>query len=413
MYIHRSIESVLQRGIAEFPVIALMGPRQVGKSTLLLNVLNGKFNYISFDDMALRAQAKRDPVLFLKNNPPPLIIDEVQYVPEILPAIKIAVDKASRKGLFILTGSQQFNLIRGLRESLAGRVLLLNLPPMTIAEKNGLGSKRPWIIRLFEDKKNIIPDVNVHDSDNRPTERLFRGGLPGVGSISEDFVPSYFSSYIATYLERDLPSQFEIKDPSQLLKFLQLLAPLSSCEINKSQLGRELGISPPTADRWVGWLSASLVWHEHQSFQNNSIKRVSRHPKGFLFDTGLICSLLQIPSASAIETHPFTGSIFETSARIELSAIISNHLVPARIYHWRTPYSHEVDIVIDYNNRLFAFECKWHSDASPDDCRNLIRFRDEYGKAVAFLGVITPAGNFHEITEGIYQIPIDIAGACS
>lgn len=404
MYLYRTIEPILKKSIQEFPVVALMGPRQVGKSTVLKHCFAEGYEYLTFDDFSLRSLAKSDPALFIRNHPGRLILDEIQYVPELLPEIKMAVDSGAKPGRFILTGSQQYNLIRGMKETLAGRVLLLDLPPMTLDERLGRGVTEHWAVSLVrgasptELRGAFAPEMS-------PLELVFRGGLPGLIGKSHEFIPAFFESYLATYLERDLPSQYDLKDAAALSRFMRLLAALSSREVNKSQLGREIGISPPTADRWLSWLRASLVWREHESYHGNYIKRISRHSKGFLFDTGLACGLLHIATAQALESHPMLGSLFEAAMRIEVEAAIRNCLLPARCHHWKTPYGHEVDIVIEYENRLFALECKWGSHVDGRDAGSLRFFKKQYGDSVAVMGVLTPFGRFGLIDRDIMQIP--------
>jgi len=405
MYLRRHIERTLRESIGEFPVVALIGPRQVGKTTLLQELFGDDFEYISLDELSLRTQARRDPALFLRNHPGRLIIDEIQHAPQLLPEIKMEADREGRPGRFILTGSQQFQVMRGLRESLAGRVLLLSLHPMTVFEKANLGSRDHWLSRALSGGEINDSLFTSLPSPMRPLDFLVCGGLPGLLSKSEKFLAPFFESYVRTYIERDLPNQFDVRDGGGLVRFLSLLAPQTSREINKSQAGRELSISPPTAQRWLGWLGDSLIWREHPPFHGNMIKRVSKHPKGFLFDTGLCCHLLHIHGRRALESHPIVGNLFETAIRIEFEAVIGAALLPARCYHWRTPYGIEVDIVVEHEGGLYAFECKWSTSVGKDDLRGLRGFRNRYGKAVALCAVIVPYGRPMLLEEGIYQIP--------
>jgi len=207
MYLHRHIESILQEAVRQFPVVALLGPRQVGKSTLLQSLFKESHRYISFDDLSLRMEAKSDPVLFLKNFPGPLILDEIQYVPELLSELKVQVDQDRSPGRFLLTGSQQFHLMKGFRETLPGRILLLHLHPMTILEKLGLGTVEPWLKILLETRNPRTHLFEEPFSRNRtifqsisPVKELHRGGLPPILSVSSPFYTSFFESYMQTYL---------------------------------------------------------------------------------------------------------------------------------------------------------------------------------------------------------------------
>lgn len=411
MYLHRHIETILQEAVTQFPVVALLGPRQVGKSTLLQQLFKDSHRYLSFDDLSLRLEAKSDPALFLKNFPGPLILDEIQYVPELLSELKIQIDQDRSAGRFLVTGSQQFHMMKGFQETLPGRILLLYLHPMTILEKLGRGTTEPWLKALLELRKpQIISEIACPSNGNifqsvSPVQEMHRGGLPPILTVRPPFHTPFFDSYIQTYLLRDLVSLLPDTDPAQVIRFLRLLAAMSGQEINKNQLGRELSISPPTANRWLERLKISLLWEETAPYFTNTIKRIAKHPKGYLFDTGLICHLLGIPDAETLTVNPNIGLAFETAMRLEIQAYIQSFLLPVQMYHWRVYEGKEVDIVLEYKNRLFAFECKWSSEVTEKDLAGLRTFKTRFQDRVAFLAVLTPTGHFLEIREGIFQIP--------
>ncbi|HNZ54214.1 MAG TPA: ATP-binding protein [bacterium] len=402
MYLHRMIEENIVKAIEFFPVIALSGARQTGKSTMLKKILGEKFRYISFDDYTIRKMAKESPSLLLKNFQEDLIIDEIQYAPEILSAIKMCVDSGEKRR-FVLTGSQQFNLMKNLKESLAGRVLIMNLYPMSVSEKKGNGKKKHWLTEVLEKGQ---PPSEKTETTVEPAAELIRGGLPGLLEKPDVFINSYIESYIKTYIERDIPEMYAGVDPLKLATFLKLLAPLSSQLINKSQLGRDIGVSSPTANRWIDWFSAGSIYSMTQPYIGNVIKRLTQMPKGTLFDTALICHLMQISSKETLITHPLLGSIFESRVLHEFKAVISSAMIPADIYHWRTSSGAEVDIVIEKEGKLYAFECKWKSDIRKKDLSGLIAFRETYKDKVRFSAVITPSGETLEIDDSIYRISL-------
>ncbi len=404
MYLGRHIEKTLTGAVRQFPVVALSGPRQTGKSTLLKHLFAQNFDYVTLDDMALRSQAQRDPQTFLRNYTDPLIIDEVQYAPELFSEIKRRADDVGSPGQFILSGSQQFHLIQNLQESLAGRVLLMNLLPMTQQERSGAGQIGHWLTTLLQTgglKKNDFPP---RVQGGAPESIIRHGGLPGLLNKTEPFFGSYFESYLRTYIERDISLMIQLENSARMMEFLQLLAPLSMREMNKSQLGRDIGMTSPTANRWLQVLEATGVWHNIPAFHGNLIKRIAKTPKGTLFDTGLICHLLQINSREALLTHPQLGFLFEAAFLHEIKAVLASSLLNARIYHWRAS-QREVDLVIEYGGRLFAFECKWNATLRGDEHKDLLRFRSEYGDKVAFSAVVTSTGTFRELEPGIFQIP--------
>lgn len=404
MYLARHIESPLLDAVRQFPAVALSGPRQTGKSTLLKHLFTESFDYVTLDDMALRNQARKDPLTFLRNYPDSLIIDEVQYAPELFPEIKRRADLSGSPGQFILSGSQQFHLIQNLQESLAGRVLLMNLLPMTQQERNGNGRGRHWLLDLL--KKGTLEKADFHAARaNATPEALIRyGGLPGLLNKTEPFFGVYFESYLRTYIERDISLMIQMENSSRMIEFLQLLAPLSMREMNKSQLGRDIGMTSPTANRWLQVLEATGVWHNVPAFHGNLIKRIAKTPRGTLFDSGLICHLLQINSREALLTHPLLGFLFESAFLQEVKAVLAASLLNARVYHWRAS-QREVDLVIEYGGKLFAFECKWNATLRGDEHKDLLRFRTEYGDKVAFCAVVTSTGTFREIESGVFQIP--------
>ncbi len=402
-YLPRMIEKNLIDAVAHFPVVVLTGARQTGKSTLLQETFGASFTYLSLDDLTLRAQAKRDPQLLLKNFPGDLIVDEVQYAPELFPAIKLSVDRKEKRR-FIITGSQQFNLIRGLKESLAGRALLLQLHPMTLAERHGKGAVAPWLTDLLAG--GTPPRAADRFVIDDPAQELLNGGLPGMIEKPERFRAGYLDSYVKTYVERDVPEMYAGAEPVHLASFLKLLAPLSGQLLNKSHLGRELGISSPTANRWLEWLHAGHIWTSLAPYTGNAIKRLVKTPKGCLFDSALICHLLQIGSREGLLTHPALGAIFESRVIQDVRAVLSSSLLPAEMYHWRTSAGTEVDIVIETGGYLYGFECKWRMDVKRNELRGLKAFRETYGEKVRFTGVITPAGDAMELEKGIFRVPL-------
>jgi predicted AAA+ superfamily ATPase len=404
MYLARHIESLLLEAVQQFPVVALSGPRQTGKSTLLKHLFAERFDYVTLDDMALRNQARKDPLTFLRNYPDSLIIDEVQYAPELFPEIKRRADLSGLPGQFILSGSQQFHLIQNLQESLAGRVLLMNLLPMTQQERSGNGGRKHWLPDLLQCGVPEKSDFQSGIPGTAPESVIRSGGLPGLLNKTEPFTGAYFESYLRTYIERDISLMIQLENSSRMIEFLQLLAPLSMREQNRSQLGRDIGMTSPTANRWLQVLEATGVWHNIPAFHGNLIKRIAKTPKGTLFDSGLICHLLQINSREALLTHPLLGFLFEAAFFHEVKAVISSSLLNARLYHWRAS-QREVDLVIEYGGRLFAFECKWNATLRGDEHKDLLRFRAEYGDKVAFCAVVTSTGTFRELESGIFQLP--------
>lgn len=390
-YRSRHLENKLLQYAKHFKVILITGARQVGKSTLLQNVLP-EIKSVVFDPVQDLYGARQDPDLFLENFPAPLILDEVQYVPELLPALKRKVDEQDSPAQYYLTGSQNLSMLRSVSESMAGRVGILNLEGLTLyemfeqPEKTWLGSylKSPGKFSLKCNLLTVPPLVNI----------LWRGSLPGILDMPDEIVPGYFRSYIQTYVERDIRLLENIRELSSFDRFLGLSAALCGQEINFSQLGREIGVTPATARRWLNLLENTFQWLELFSYHGNTIKRISGKPKGFWSDTGLACHLQRISSPEALAVSPLRGAMFETWVINSLHRQALSLLpTPPNMYHWRTTGGAEVDLIFELDGRLFPIEVKCKSTLSGHDTRGLRAFRETYGKNMVMPGLIIYAGN--------------------
>lgn len=406
MHYHpRHLEDRVRRHAGFFKVVALLGARQVGKSTLLRH-LYPRFRSITFDPVQDRYDARRDPDLFLKNFPPPLILDEIQYAPELIPAIKRFVDENDAPGQFLITGSQNISVLNTISESLAGRVGIVTLHPMTGAEMYELHQPNPgWLATLLETGE-MAEQVTAFPAEDHPLTRfLWRGTMPGLLTAPDDLVPAFFESYITTYIERDIRNMEEIRRLQEFSRFVRLCAALTAQEINASQLGRETGISPQTAQKWLNLLRLSFQWFELDPYHGNTIKRISGKKKGHFTDTGLACALQHIPSPQALLGHPSLGALFETMAVNAVMRLVSLMETKPALYHWRTVGGAEVDLVLEYNRKLFPMEMKATTRLSGHDARGLSAFRDTYPGRSA-VGVILYAGeDLYRLREDVWAVP--------
>ena len=349
---------------------------------------------------------RSDPDLFLKSTPTPLILDEVQYVPELLAAIKRWVDEKPQPGQFILTGSQNFSVLKNIAESLAGRVGILHLSGMTALEQYGQTSLNSWLSAwLAQDisalqKGQLIPDVSVHRA-------IWRGGYPGTINLPDDLMADYFSSYVQTYIERDIRSISEIHNLQLFYRFVSLQAALTSQEINHAQMGRELGIAMTTAQHWVGHLNNTYLWHEINNYSGNSIKRLIKKPKGYLADTGLACHLMRISSIEALLGHPNLGALFETLCVNEIMSMSNLLTTQPGFYHWRTSSGVEVDLILEIDGTLFPIEFKCRTSVGKRDAKGIDAFRETYeGTCKIAPGLVIYAGDyFMKISETTYALP--------
>ena len=404
-YLPRHIERSLSEASRHFSALAVMGPRQVGKSTLLSKLFGHSHRTLSFDDLALRAAAQRDPGLFLRSFPGPLILDEIQYVPTLLSAVKQRLDAGSLPGEILITGSQQYTLIKNLQETLAGRVVLFELAPMTFLEQQGLGSHTTWLETWIKTKK--LPEATSEATTSPSSlDMLFRGGLPGILTKPPGFYAPFWSSYIDTFLTRDLPGWYDYSPGTNFHQFLGLLAALSGQEVMASQLGRELGIGPATAQRWMGWLKACFLWSETAPWHSNVIKRLSHHAKGFFFDTGVLGHLLRIPDTQALMTSPQLGALWETSVVNQLRSMLKASLIPADLWHVKINSGWEVDLLIETSQAVFALEVKWNSNVDPRKLTGLNRLEQVFKDKPLYRAVVVPQGPLLTLGQNFYQIPI-------
>lgn len=356
MYLHRQLEKPLKEALRQFPVVLVTGSRQSGKSTLLQHTLKG-FNYVSLDDLLVRHLAETDPALFLKTYLPPVIIDEIQYAPSLLPYIKMQVDSHRRTyGQYVLTGSQVFPLMKGVSESLAGRIAIFQLYPLSWKE---------------------IPNQDPFD-EIKMVELMLRGFYPEF-QVQPELNPKFWhSAYLSTYLERDLRVMRNIQDLGQFQRFLVLLAARTGQLFNLNEIGKECGIAQTTAKDWLMLLQATSIIYLLEPYARNITKRVIKSPKLFFVDTGLLCYLLRIENSEQLIHSPFAGHIFENMVVMEKIKQFAQQGERAPCYFYRTSTGLEVDLLIDYGNQLDAFEIKFSSMPTFEMIRSLIQFTNDF-----------------------------------
>lgn len=392
-YRNRHAEKTLARMKAFFKVVLVTGARQVGKSTMLSHLLP-EVKMIVFDPVQDIYGARQDPDLFLDNFPPPLILDEVQFVPELLPALKRRVDQLEAPGQYILTGSQNLGMLRSVAESMAGRVGILPLDGMTVYEICGRGSQNGWLSRYLDDPDSLMGSVAGTIGDFQNVSRsLWRGSLPGLLDAPDEMVPDYFRSYVQTYVERDVRLMEDIRELATFGRFLALTGALTAQEVNASQFGRDVGVAPATSRKWLDLLVSTYQWLELFPYQGNTIKRLSWKRKGFLRDTGMACYLQRISSPEALAVSPMLGSMFETWVVNDILRQSTTLLVPPQPYHWRTGAGAEVDLVLERDGRLYPIEIKCKTNLAKRDLSGLRAFRETYDKAVVMPGLVVYAGS--------------------
>lgn len=381
-YLPRTLSRRLLRLLEHFPVVVVTGARQVGKSTLLTHVLPD-WSTVVLDPVVDVENANADPDLFLDNRPAPLVVDEVQYAPALVAAVKRRVDRDRRPGQYVLTGSQQWGVLKNLSESLAGRAVFLDLEGLSFAEQAGEGRvEKPWLARWLDDPQALVEGAGRLDFGRPLYEVLWRGSLPEAWFLPLDVVPDFHAAYRRTYVERDVRLLADVSDEQVFGRFLQLMAALTAQEINYSQLGRELGIAGNTARAWLGILRSTFQWFEIPAWSGNVVKRTSRRPKGYVADTGMACAAQALSSPRVIGGHPLQGALFETAVVADVRKQCATLSPRPTLWHWRSHGGAEVDLVLERDGRLFPVEIKSVSHPSARAASGIAAFRKTYGDRV-------------------------------
>jgi len=338
-YIKREIEQELKSALLEFPAVALTGPRQAGKSTMLMKALGSCYGYVSLDSENERRQAKEDPAFFLSRMPERIIIDEIQYAPELLPEIKLAIDKEPKKaGRFILTGSQYFLMMRDFSETLAGRLFALRMPQLSlgeISEFTGQNNGR----KLFE-------------------HACLRTTYPALTADMKRDRHRWYTGYLNTYIERDVRSLYNVGDTREFDIMIRMLSGVPGQILNMSKLASGSGVSVTTIKRWMSILEASGLIYILKPWHASVKKRFVKSPKIYFTDTGFICHLNGIRNAEDIYSHRLFGELFENYCVSEALKCFMNMGVPPDVYYYREDKGPEADFLINAGGKMHVFEFK-------------------------------------------------------
>ncbi len=379
MLIPRAVAPVLPRLAQGFPIVAVTGPRQSGKTTLVRTVFPDK-PYVSLEDLDERAFAREDPRGFLARYPDGAVLDEVQQCPPLFSFLQTRVDENRRTGLFVLTGSQQFNLVSGVTQSLAGRVALVPLLPFSLGELAAAGQAPP-----------------------SPEQLLFCGLYPPLWDRSLD-AAIWYGNYVRTYLERDVRQMINVRDLSTFQRFLRLCAARTGQLLNLTGLATDCGISQNTARAWLSVLEASYVLHLLPPHHANFNKRLVKTPKLYFLDPGLASWLLGIQRPEQLAGHPQRGPLFETWVLSELLKARYNRALDANVTFWRDHAGQEVDLLIDLGDRLMPVEVKSGQTVVPDFFDGLKRWIALAGPAAGEAWVVY-GGTRRQTRPGITVLP--------
>ena len=360
MYYDRTIENTLRNISETFPVLLLTGPRQVGKTTLLTKMAEGNRRIVSLDNPSVRALAKKEPGLFLQRYAPPVMIDEVQYAPELFDYIKVYVDKHKKNGDFWLTGSQTFHVMKNVTESLAGRAGVVRLLGLSSSEING---------NLFPPFE-VEPDTLVKRmtqvspmSIMQVFERIFKGSMPRLYESENIRADEYYESYLETYISRDIKDLTQVGDELAFLNFIGVVAARTATNVNYEVLANEAGISAPTAKQWLSVLVSSGLAALIPPFSNNALKRVVKAPRMYFMDTGLCSHITRWSSPEVLERGAMTGQFFETWVVSEIYKSFINNGKRPPLYFYRDSNKKEIDLIIYKDGTVNPVEIK--KSASP------------------------------------------------
>lgn len=355
-YLQRTIEAAIRRVSAQFPALLVAGPRQVGKTTVLHHVAESDRRYVTLDDPTLRQLAAEDPALFLQRHGPPVLIDEIQYAPQLLPHIKMAIDAGAGPGAFWLTGSQQFHLMRGISESLAGRVAILNLLGFSGRERHRAPLDVPPILpgRAPEPKREPAGPTD----SAAVFQTIWTGAFPALVAGPVRDWQLFHSSYFQTYLQRDVRDLAQVGDEIRFVRFVRACAARTGQLLNLSDLARDADVSGATAGTWLSILEASFQVYLLQPYHSNVTKRLVKAPKLYFLDTGLGAFLTQWTSAAALEAGAMAGAAFETFVLGEILKSWWHRGQQPQLYFYRDRDTREVDFLFLHDGELHAIEVK-------------------------------------------------------
>jgi len=405
-YRHRLIEARIEAICRHFPVVVVTGARQVGKSTMIRHCFCRGRKVVVFEPHQDLLGARRDPDFFLQNHPAPLFLDEIQYAPELLSAIKRKVDETPAPGAYLLSGSQNLAMVKGVAESLAGRAALVHLDAFSRREEFASPEADSFILAWVDSGGSATAPATVPPPPCPVLDLIWRGAHPKLAAMPIEMATTYWDSYLQTYIERDLRSIADIGSMATFSRFFGMLAAMTGCELNHHQMGRELDIDRTTALRWTGIAEATYQWRSLPAFSRNALKRVAGKQKGHFTDTGFACHLQKIASPGSLQAHPAFGHLFESWVIMEIIKAFHGRRAAPTFWHYRTYAGAEVDIILEWDGRLFPVEIKATANPKPADALGIRSFRACFPRERIAPGLIVCATKSpHRVSADAYAVP--------
>lgn len=396
MYKRESVDFI--KNVSDtFKVLLITGPRQVGKTTLLLSLKPDNMNYVTLDDVNLRRQAQEDPKMFLEEHPWPLLIDEAQYAPELFSYMKIIVDKEQKNGMYWLTGSQQFHLMKNASDSLAGRVGIINLNSFTYSEI--IQNKNKKLFDPIDIRKS--PKIDVNDL----YKIIYKGGMPELYNNKNISQEIFFQGYIDTYISRDVKSLTEIGNEMAFKKFIVSVASRTGEQLNYSSLANDSGISVPTAIKWLSILVTSGIVYLLEPYMSSQLKRITHIPKIIFMDTGLACYLAGWSSARDLQLSSSAGHYLESYIISEIVKSYNARGIRPNISYYRDKDGKEIDLIFYKNNKLYPFEIKKTASPNSDMIKNFKELQ-KTKKEIGTGGIICFYDELMHLDKNNYIIPV-------
>ncbi|MBE7041505.1 MAG: ATP-binding protein [Ruminococcaceae bacterium] len=364
-YIKRHAEATVEKLSKMFGAILVAGPRQVGKTTMLKEITQN-INYVTLDDMILLASAQEESGTFFKDNPPPVFVDEIQKAPGLFSQIKMMIDQSHEKGQFFMCGSQQFQMMKGVSESLSGRIGLVTLLGFSLREKYGIRFDTPFLPTdaYFDEHKKELAQISYDDV----WSAIHRGSMPELSENPDFDWQMFYGAYVRTYIERDVRELTEVGDIVKFTRFMTAAAASTGQLVNLSSLARDVGISQPTAERWLSILVASNIVYLLKPYSNNITKRAIKTPKLYFLDTGLAAYLTKWNSPEVLKNGAMAGAFFESFVISEIiKSYYNKGVMEPPLYFYRDKDMNEIDLIIEESGTLYPLEMKKHADPQKKD----------------------------------------------